>query len=246
MIRVCSGFSPAGFKDYGQRFLDTFDRHWPRDIDLVVYTEAPVAVPRGECRSLWDCHGVAEFIARHKDDPEKTGRKQTKLWKPRYHGKPYCYRFDAVKFCRQLFIPEHAARDIGDGDYLIWLDADVMSLKDMPPLFVETLFGKADLVFLGRSGAHSEIGFWAVRINAATRRFLWHLAETWRSGKVFELPEWHSAFVFDDCRRYCILKERNLTPEGRGHVWTQSPLNDWLDHLKGARKALGASPERKA
>jgi hypothetical protein len=61
---------------------------------------------------------------------------------------------------------------------------------------------------------------------------------------VFALPEWHSAFVFDWVRGIAQLDEANLTPEGRGHVWLQSPLARYTDHMKGARKALGYSPER--
>jgi hypothetical protein len=40
---------------------------------------------------------------------------------------------------------------------------------------------------------------------------------------------------------------KNLTPEGRGvnHVWHDSPLAEYMDHLKGPkRKQLGKSPER--
>ena len=54
-------------------------------------------MPRGRCVPLASCDGVAEFIARHRGDPEKCGARQNHLWKPRYHGRPYCFRFDAVK-----------------------------------------------------------------------------------------------------------------------------------------------------
>lgn len=245
MIRVCSGFSPKGFHEYGKTFLAGFHRFWPASVDLAVYTEEPVEMPRGRCVPLASCDGVAEFIARHRGDPEKCGAKQNHLWKPRYHGRPYCFRFDAVKFSRQMFIPEHAAKDMADGDTLIWLDADVMSFAELPERFLELLVKDHDIAFLGRAGTHSEIGFWAVRLGPATRRFLMAIAERYRTDTVFELPEWHSAFVFDHCRSKAGLRERDLTPGGRGHVWTLSPLAAWTDHIKGARKALGYSPEHK-
>lgn len=246
MIKVCSGFSPSGFKEYGKRFLETFHKHWPGDTDLVVYTEEPVEMPRGACRSLWDCWGVAQFIQRNRGNPERCGTKQHAKWKPRYIGRPYNFRFDAVKFSRQCFIPEAAAHDMDDGDILVWLDADVVTFADVPTDAIANLLGDKDIVFLGRHGTHSEIGFWAVRLNYRTREFLAMFADTWRSDKVFELEEWHSAFVFDWCRRHCSMKEHNLTPMGRGHVWHDSELSKWTDHLKGIqRKQLGASPERK-
>lgn len=246
MIRVCSGFSPAGYTEYGQRFLDTFDQHWPRDIDLTVYTEQPVAVPRGECRDLWQCQGVKEFVDRHSANPLYNGKVPTAVWRDKHRTRGYHFKTDAVKFCRQCFIPRDAAIDMADGDILVWLDADVVSFADLPRKFVEDLLGDADLVFLGRRGTHSEIGFWAVRLNERSRAFLDHFAHVWVCGVVFTLAEWHSAFMFDWCRANQFgLRQKNLTPNGTGHVWFQSPLRKYTDHCKGERKALGYSPERK-
>ena len=246
MIRVVSGFSPSGYEEYGKRFLETFHKHWPKDIDLVVYTEAPVPMPRGECRSLWQCNGATEFYKRHKDNPERTGRKSNHLWKPRYIGKPYNFRMDAVKFFRQCMIPEDAGQGLADDDILVWLDGDVVTFNDLPKEIISLLLNDKDIVFLGRQGTHSEIGFWAVRINKRTREFLRLFADMWRSDRVFELTEWHSAFVFDYCRRRVVMSENNLTPNGRGHVFAQCSLKRWMDHLKGQRKTLGYSPERNA
>jgi hypothetical protein len=245
VIRVCSGFSPKGYEEYGRNFLKTFDRYWPKEIELAVYTEEPVPMPRGVCRSLWECNGVAEFIARHKDDPEKCGTKPNHLWNPRHVGRPYWYRFDAVKFCRQMFIPEHAARGLSDGDILVWLDGDVVTFENVPDRFIESLLNGHEISYLGRPGRHSEIGYWAVRINDRTRRFLVDIAEVWRTDRVFSLPEWHSAFVFDWVRKTSGLDEINLTPTGNGHVWGQSPLHHYTNHLKGNLKTVGYSPDRK-
>lgn len=243
MITVCTGFSPAGFDEYGKRFLARFHAFWPADVGLRYYTEEPVEAPRGTCASLWDCDGARDFIARHRDNPERRGTKPHAKWKPRYIGRPYNYRFDAVKFFRQCMIPANAAQGLADGDILVWLDADVMTLARIPEPFVAQLLGGHELVYLGRAGTHSEIGFWAVRLNPRTRAFLNEFAAIWRCDRVFELDEWHSAFVFDHCRRLAQLDERNLTPNGRGHVWIGSPLAPLMDHLKGRRKALGRSPE---
>ena len=244
--KVCSGFSPAGYVEYGKLFLDTFDRHWPDEIDLEVFTESPVEMPRGTCRSLWECDGVAAFIQRHKANPAQNGREISDRWSEKYKARGYNYKFDAVKFCRQCFIPHAAAAGMDDGDILVWLDADVVSFNDVPRQFVDRLLGESDLIYLGRNRLHSEIGFWAVRINNRTREFLKMFAEIWKTDRVFALREWHSAFVFDHCRDKCSLFPTNLTPNGSGHVWFQSPLRRYTDHCKGQRKSLGYSPERKA
>jgi hypothetical protein len=244
MIRVCSGFSPSGYEQYGKRFLDLFHRYWPADIDLVVYGEKPVPMPRGRFYELKMIPGVTEFIARHKDNPDANGKTPRKGWREREKAKGYCFKFDAVKFCRQCFIPEAAAAGMDDGDILVWLDADVMTLTSFPESFIEGMLKGGDLCFLGRTGAHSEIGFWAVRLNPETRAFLTDFADVFRNDKVFDLTEWHSAFVFDHCRQNSLAKQVDLTPGGRGHVWFQSPLGKHLDHLKGDdRKRLGFSNE---
>lgn len=246
---VCTGFSPHGYIQYGKRFLETFHRHWPASVYLVAYTQEPVPMPRGHLRSLWDCDGAREFVLRHKDRPIYNGRGITPGWKPRERQTGYSYRFDAVKFCRQLFIPEHVAPDLEDGEILVWLDGDVVTFKDVPEGFVESLIGDGDIAYLGRGDKHPEIGFWAVRLNGITRGFLRALAAIYRTDDVFALPEWHSAYVWKHCLLGAIAsgaKAVDLTPGGHGHVWFQSRLGLYTDHLKGDRKAAGRSRERTA
>ena len=106
--------------------------------------------------------------------------------------------------------------------------------------FIPDLLGDGDVAFLGREPKHSEIGFWAVRINIKTRSFLADIAETYKSHRFAELKEWHSAYVWDDCRRRAGLKEVNLcAPGARGHVWPATRLQEFTRHDKGARKPGG-------
>jgi hypothetical protein len=239
MITVCSGFSPDGYESYGKRFLETFDQYWPRDeFWLTLYVEQSVPrPPRCDLVGIYDCEGLGDFIARHSGTPAHRGRATER----------YNFRFDAVKFCRQLFFPEHRAKDLPDGEILVWLDADVVTFGDIPASLIEELLGDAHLCYLGRGQVHSEIGFWACRLNPTVREFLHNLAELYRSDQVFKLREWHSAFVFDHCRVIAQafgMNARDLTPGGRGHVWMTSRLANFMDHLKGdKRKALGKSWE---
>lgn len=243
---VCSGFSPQGRIDYGERFLATFDRHWPASVGLKVYVEEPFDMPRGACRDLFDCRGVSEFLADTKDDPVANGKRphgkgpadpRPDVWREKEWTSGYTFRLDARKFSRQLFIPENAAEDMDDGDILTWLDGDVVTTRDVSDGFVPGLLGGADGAYLGRMGQHSEIGFWCVRLSPGTRSFLTALADMYRSGEVFHLRETHSAFVWDTVRGWLPgLHFRNLTPKGNGHVWPTSPLGSWMRHDKGQRK----------
>lgn len=251
MIHVVSGFSPSGYATYAEKFLETFDRFWPKSVRLAVYLEEMVPMPRGEARFLWEIEGAREFFERHKDVPAHRGREIGPKWSPKDQRKPYAWRFDAVKWFRQCLIPNAAAESVGDGEILVWLDADVMSLAPVPDRLVQHLLGDADLAYLGRKGAHSEIGFWAVRLSPITREFLREFAEMWTMDAVFEEHQWHSAFIFDVVRERFKekgLKALNLTPAGRGHVWFMCrELAKVTDHLKGDdRKMRGYSIERGA
>lgn len=257
MTTICSGFSPAGYTEYGRNFLDTFDRYWAPSIKLMCYVETKgdqIQMPRGSYRSLWNCSGVAEFISKYKDNKAANGREPNKHWRDKHIRLGYNFAFDAVKFCRQCFIPEEASCWLPDGELLAWSDADVLTLRPVPENFVEQLLGDGDICYLGREGTHSEIGFWAVRLNHKTRNFLTHFANMFRTEEVFKLDAWHSAYVFDYVLKKHVaagaLVPINLSPRGvvgNKHVWHQTILGHYLDHLKGDyRKRMGQSPERRA
>lgn len=244
MIRVCSGFSPSGRVQYGERFLKTFERFWPASVSLQVYVEEAFEMPRDACKMLWDIPGSQEFFERHKNNMAVQGRQQlpNQRWKRSSIASGYNFRFDGLKFFRQLIIPRAAASDLSDGDILVWLDGDVVTTNPVPESFIPDLLGDADISYLGRVRSHSEIGYWSVRINDRTRAFLDGIADMYLSDRFMELTEWHSAFIHDTVRQSMDLKERNLTPNGVGHVWLRSPLFKFTDHLKGdVRKRMGRS-----
>jgi len=254
MTTIITGFSPKGYAQYGAQFLETFDRHWPKDVRLLCFVEEspPGPIPRGAERSLWTCKGMRDFIERHRDSLRANGREPVPgRWAPKHIANGYHFKFDAWKFSRQCFIPEGAADELPDGEIMAWMDADVVTHAKVPADFVGGLLGTHDLCYLGRIGTHTELGFWAVRLNNRTRRLLSRMVDLFRSDSIFELREWHSAYAFDHVRQIeeslagGAIKALNLTPRGTGHVWFQSPLGRYTDHLKGdRRKRAGRSLER--
>lgn len=244
MLTVCTGWSPSGWTEYAWRFLESFNRHWS-NARFVTYTEVPYHVPCGENRLIWEIPGCREFIERHQNNPRARGRAVKSDWKRSAIELGYNWKFDAWKWCRQGFIPLAAAERAGRG-LLCWLDADVVTLKDMSGEFIESLLPEGkDLAYLGRGqNYHSEIGFQLYRLPEALpmlRRF----RDYYATDEVFKLKEWHSAYVFDRAREETGIKAHNLTPDGTGHVWWQSPLCEYMDHLKGNRKVRGKSDQRK-
>jgi hypothetical protein len=233
MTTICTGWTGRNYDVLGFRFIDSFKRHWPQSVSLSVFSDCE------GFRQLDECSGLAEFHARHKENPAAHGRLQTEHWKEREIVGGYSYHWDASKFAIQMFIPGAAASTLPDGELLVWFDADVVTTARVPEGFLEGLIGDANIAHLGRAPKHSEIGFWAVRLSPLTRAFLKRLADIYRSDEIFTIPETHSAFVWDYVRREFEkqgVRTRNVTPGGRGHVWPHSPLGRYTRHEKGKRK----------
>ena len=243
-MTIVTGWTGLGYQELGEQFIRTFDEFWPNDIHVIAIVNVPAFfhgryLDRLTTKDAYDCDGLLDFLKRHEGNALYRGKAPHRNWTPNEKRNGYSFRFDAVKFAPQLFFPEHAAKELPDGDILTWFDADVLTHSKVPVGFIESLIGDSDLVYLGRPPRHSEIGFWAVRLNDSTRKFLTSLADMYRSDHIFLLSEWHSAFVFDYVRlRYEMggMVAKNLTPQGHSHVWHQSPLCNYTSHLKGKLK----------
>ncbi len=244
-VVVCSGFSPAGYREYGFSFVRTFNEFWPTSVELVMYSEQIFTLPRGKCRLLWECEGAEDFHHRHGEDGRRRGTIPVPGWRQKDRNEGYSWRFDAAKFYKQCLIPYDVSKTLNQDDILVWLDGDIITFDHVPENFIPGLIDGFDLVFLGRGSYHTEIGFWAVRMCKQSRAMLRHLAEIYTTDEFLSLHEHHSAYSFDHARKRAQergLRAKNLTPGGSGHVWLSSPLAKYTDHLKGKRrKNLGYS-----
>lgn len=235
--RVVTLMWGKAWKKYGHLFADTFCRFWPDDVDLVIVTDKPVPVERGTQIMLCAVPGYVDFRERWKDDPKAGGFDRPRGQKVDAAGRSF--RYDAMMWMPQAMAPFAAMDGLEDGDVLVWFDADVETLKPVRDGWADELLGGADVACLQRYGSHSEIGFYAMRINEKTRQALQHFAEFYTSDRVFQLGEWHSAYVWDaSIKLVPELKIRNLSPDGKGvqHVWPNTALAEFTAHHKGRRK----------
>ncbi len=245
-LTICTGWSPAGFEQYGRYFVDTFVRRAAADIRLLCYVEkqVPGLPARVEQIDLWQaCEGLAAFIERNRDNPARTGRQPNGSWKDGERAAGYSFRWDAVKFCRQGYIPLHAA-GLTQTPLLAWFDADVVFTAPVRAEQITSLLpADKHIAYLGRPPKFSEIGFQLYRLPEA-RAHLREFRDLYDSDRVFDLEQTHSAFVFDRAREASQVPAHNLTPTGKGNVWPTSRLAAFSVHLKGERKSQAAKLAR--
>lgn len=231
MLAVTS-FHPEGYEKYGRRNLETFVKHWP--INMVCYYEElpDFQHERIEYRPLMEIDGVSEFLEKAKRVPNSDGKTP----------EGYNYNWDAQKFCRKVFAQD-AAFDLDDE--VFWLDADVVSFRDVPREFLDGLIKGVPFCYLGRKDFYTETGFLGFnRKGKGFSEFRARYLPAFTTGKIFEQSQgWHDCIAFDEARKG--IQGNNLSPKGRAadHVLLTSPIGHYIDHLKGPkRKKLGFSP----
>ena len=212
-VQIVTGFSPALWKQVGERMVSTFDRHWPANYSIVDYHEEPVSLKRGELRYYADCAGWNDFERRHRDHAEARGLKEPlgRPWRPKEKAGGYSYRFDAYRFCRVAFALEDAAQQCGPGiEFLVWLDGDTYTHADVPPTWIEDLMSdkggtrpldpqpqtEVDFATPFRANKHPEIGMQIYRLqNVHARQLIRSFRLMYHADVFMECSEWHTAHI---------------------------------------------------
>jgi hypothetical protein len=245
---VITTFNSQGYKQYGQRMIQTFLQNWPSNVMLVVYAENCVISESADNLVVRDLNAVTELVAFKKTwhgvprangdvskDPVRSKRKDA--------GKGF--KWDAVRFAHKVYAIFDCAQHC-DADYLIWMDADMVCHSAITVDQLNQLCTK-DLCFLGRRGKYSECGLYAMNLrSSAVHDFLHKFQEYYDHAEqgIFTLAEWHDSFVFDEIRNLVPIDSQDWTSHlitGEGHPLINSPWGAYLDHLKGSRKKLGRS-----
>jgi hypothetical protein len=252
----------SGYEQYGRDMIASFDRHWPANVVLHVYVEdfePDRSSPRVVYHDLLaECPGLVAFKRRHASSPlahGRTKRKRLKIaldWsKPKVKVRRIDwglgYRWNAVRFSHKTFAIFHAARTVGT-DGLFWLDADIRVFADVPEGFLEAMMPEACLLSYLARPKFSECGFVGYNLrHPAIANFIAAYEAMYAKDRVFALAEFHDSFVFDVVRRRYERRGCKTYDIGEGigtrsgHVFVNSPLGMYMDHMKGERKELGAS-----
>lgn len=241
--------SQSGYGQYGKRMIETFDKHWPQSIKLQVYYEWMPTNKAFSDRVEWidinnACPKLGEFKQRHKANPHANGIKPGS--DP--NGK-YSYLWDAVKFAHKSYCVSHAALN-ANSDLVVWLDADVVTHSAIPEGFIESLLPQNHYcAYLGRQKIYPECGFVIYDTRSLyNQQFMEDWQDMYRTDSLFNEIEYHDSYLFWILQKKYAqrgMQSFNIS-EGHphipgGHVFINSPLGAYMDHLKGTRKIAGSS-----
>ena len=204
---------------------------------------------------------------KHKDDPVANGELQeipggvrrpaelqVKGGKDKNKGS---YLWAAVRFANKVFCVVNGVRDSKDYDYVVWIDADTYTFRPVPMDFFEKLLPSDTMVtYLGREnptlndgGKYPECGFVGYNMrHPEIQNFVNEWEQLYVTDEVFKLLEWHDSYVFWHLTKK-YRAEKNVTVNDIGywigvkghHVFVNSELGLYMDHMKGKRKKIGSS-----
>jgi hypothetical protein len=245
---IVTTFNNSGWRQYGSRFAFSLDKYLPEEINVFLYyenMENPVGYSeRMRFLNFNDCCGQKQkkfenLAAPHEAKKKSVGQNSSD------------YTFQASRFAHKYYACEHALT-ITKTRYLIWIDADVVTLRSIPKQWFYSLVEeKKYWSRIGRGAKYPECGFMIWDLTHPQHKSYWSIMESmYDDGKCFDLPEWHDSFIWWTAEK--IIKKKiskeisfNLGDDLKGHAFVRGVIGEYFDHLKGERKNIGFSPERK-
>ena len=240
-IALCTTFPNDYWNLCAAQMLAGVKNYWPEDIKIYIQLDEQdkasfkemndkILGVMGEGRifmaGLWD-EDQKEFVERWKDH------------------KPESYLFDVVRFSHKVFALEKCAAALKDTvDYLIWLDADVITKKPIDYEWLkEVLPGEGEVCsYLGRNQAdnlvdYSECGWVAYNMEYAPT-FLQNVKALYVNDEIKSLTGYTDCHAFDAMRNaWAELNFKNLSAGVKGtDVWPFTKLAEKMVHRKGNRK----------
>jgi hypothetical protein len=165
------------------------------------------------------------------------------------------YLWNAVKFSYKVSCVTHAVKTYKDFDYVIWLDDDTYTFRDIPMNFIKSLCPEDTLVtYLDRendigSNKYPECGLVCYNMkHSQVENFISDWEQLYFTAKIFELLEWHDSYVFWHLTKE-YRQKKNVKVHSIGysqgvkghHVFVNSELGQYIDHFKGNRKDARSS-----
>lgn len=256
-LAVVTTFPPNRWTTYAKRMIQSHVNYWPNDVKLYAYYEGTKPDFEHDKVQFVNIEEVnpelIAFKSRHRNDPVANGetreipggvRRDPNAGK-NDRGKG-SYLWDAVRFAHKTFAVDHGLKTI-DADYVLWLDADTYTFRKINKDFVTGLLPKNKLVnFLGRGDKYPECGWVCYnKKHPKIEEFMQYWTSLYIRDTIFEELEWHDSYLFWQCVKRIAPNDGVDIGKGAGakghHVFINSVLGAYIDHMKGKRKVKGKS-----
>ena len=256
-LAVVTTFPPNRWTTYAKRMIHSHVNYWPNDVKLYAYyegTKPDFEHDKVQFVNIEEANPeLIAFKSRHRDDPVANGetreipggvRRDPNAGK-NDRGKG-SYLWDAVRFAHKTFAVDHGLKTI-DADYVLWLDADTYTFRKINKDFVTGLLPKNKLVnFLGRGDKYPECGWVCYnKKHPKIGEFMQYWTSLYIRDTIFEELEWHDSYLFWQCVKRIAPNDGVDIGKGAGakghHVFINSVLGAYIDHMKGKRKVKGKS-----
>jgi len=228
--------------EFGEKFIPTFDKYWPENIKLKIYLEGGTELPISTSNRV-------EVLSMETELPEVFDfQKRNEYRHPGVNnldvGGPF--RVQASKFCRKAYT---ILKELENSDtrYVIYLDADIETLKKVPQGLLDTITANGTYVAaLPRKTVdgirHTEVGFvvWDTE-NVWNTEWCAHYRHCWDNDHLFQLHEWHDAIAWDYATdkvrdRIQVLDLGGGVNKRSSHPLNDGPLGKYFNHRKGPNK----------
>lgn len=239
-IAVITTFPNNMFDVYARQMLESFVRYWPQDIPILVALDDD------------SLQSDVEKIVRPQDAVLTKWSKEHREFVERNKGKddPTNYRKQPVRFCHKVFALKSALDAVNEQkkvetapQYLIWLDADVLTTRQVSvDEIAKCLPKQGDAVaYLGRKDwEHSECGWLAFDLEHGGDKLIEQMHFVYTTDAVLHSGQQHDSWIFDMVtgepvdKNIPAIKKTNLTADKPGmEIWPQSPMASWSIHYKG-------------
>jgi hypothetical protein len=266
--KVITTFKPGDWDRYARRMVQSVIDRWP-NVDITVYYEGQGPYfdhPKVSWVDIDKANtNLHKFREHYKNDPVAMGklnkipggvrRSPRLVTEGGLDAKKESYLWNAVKFSYKVSCVTHAVKTYTDYDYVIWIDDDTYTFRDIPMQFIESICPNDTLVtYLDRendrgSNKYPECGLVCYNMK---HNLVQKFAEDWEklytSSDIFELLEWHDSYVFwhltKEYRQKHSAKVHDIgySKGVKGHhVFVNSELGQYIDHFKGDRKDAKSS-----
>lgn len=231
MIYVCTLMWGRAWKEYGQRFASTFEKYWSEEIQIATITDAPINFERSVQIDLKNIPAFKDFNLNYEKYKKPI---------PSNINLNHVYKWNTKKWAPQGIAPYSAIQHFkpNQGDTFIWLDADIETKKEVNVEWLKKITNDNEVTALFREslGIHPEIGFYAMKINDNTIKTLKMFSDYYSTCNVFELEEWHSAYVWNIAVQKHKLSCTDLNRNKSKDPFKDCILQDRLIHYKGLAK----------